>query len=362
MYRSFRARNFRCFADLQVSNLARINLFAGLNNVGKTALLEALFIHSSAQDPRAALEVDVFRGMSGGEESSSVRTREPWTSLFAGSKTGTPVELTGELSTGKTRTLRLRPVDDPEELAKPAQMLPGEFARPAGSGPPPAVLAADLEDDGERLGTSYLGVTKFGNGLWSVGLRLPEQPPTIFLVARKRPEPSEDAERYGKMEVNGQQDMVRDALKVIEPRLQRLAAVPLAGAVVIHGDIGLGRLVPLPLMGDGMVRLLSFIVGIGNAPKGVALVDEIENGLHHSVLPNVWRVVAEAARQFDVQVFATTHSIECIEAATRAFEADLGFEDDFRLHRLERVNGTIVAQTGNREAVRAALEMGLEVR
>jgi len=115
-------------------------------------------------------------------------------------------------------------------------------------------------------------------------------------------------------------------------------------------------------MGEGMTRLFSLVVGIGNAPDGVVLVDEVENGLHHSVLPKVWRAIAEAARQFEVQVFATTHSLECIEAAHRAFDEDLGFECDFRLHRLERVNGDIVAKTYDRDALRAALEMGLEVR
>jgi AAA15 family ATPase/GTPase len=149
---------------------------------------------------------------------------------------------------------------------------------------------------------------------------------------------------------------------VIEPRLQRLAVVVVADTPVIHGDIGEGRLFPLPVMGDGMTRLLSLVVAMGNAPKGVVLVDEVENGLHHSVLEKVWQTIAEAARQFEVQVFATTHSFECIAAAHRAFGADLGFEYDFRLHRLERVNGNIVAKTYDRDALRAALEMGLEVR
>jgi len=162
--------------------------------------------------------------------------------------------------------------------------------------------------------------------------------------------------------VIGKQDMVRDALRVIEPRLQRLAVVVQAGMPVIHGDLGVGTMVALPLMGEGMTRLFSLVVGIGNAPDGVVLVDEVENGLHHSVLPKVWRAIAEAARQFEVQVFATTHSLECIEAAHRAFDEDLGFECDFRLHRLERVNGDIVAKTYDRDALRAALEMGLEVR
>ncbi|HLA44590.1 MAG TPA: AAA family ATPase, partial [Aggregatilineales bacterium] len=46
MYTSFRVQNFRCFADLQMNDLARINLIAGKNNTGKTSLLEAILLHS----------------------------------------------------------------------------------------------------------------------------------------------------------------------------------------------------------------------------------------------------------------------------------------------------------------------------
>ena len=81
------------------------------------------------------------------------------------------------------------------------------------------------------------------------------------------------------------------------------------------------------------------------------------------MVQKVWRAIAEAARQFDVQVFATTHSFECIGAAHQAFSEDLpGLQDDLRLHRLDRVNGDTVAKTYDREILGAAMEMRLEVR
>ena len=109
-----------------------------------------------------------------------------------------------------------------------------------------------------------------------------------------------------------------------------------------------------------MVRLASLVLHIGNAPNGVVLVDEIENGLHHSILPKVWRAIGEVAREFNTQVFATTHSLECIVAAHKAF-AGSGLYD-FRLHRLERRKATIRAVTYDQEALEAAIETGLEVR
>jgi AAA15 family ATPase/GTPase len=129
---------------------------------------------------------------------------------------------------------------------------------------------------------------------------------------------------------------------------------------MLHGDIGLDRLVPLPLLGEGMARLASLVLAVGNAPNGIVLVDEVENGLHHSILPKVWRAVGEVARQFNTQVFATTHSLECIVAAHKAFTESEIY--DFRLHRLDRVKETIRAVTYRQETLEAAIETGLEVR
>lgn len=361
MYRSFRARNFRCFADLQVRDIARINLIAGLNNVGKTALLEALLIHSGAPDANVALGLDGFRGLSYGDGAEQASGAAPWASLFSGFAADVPVELVGQQETGRSRLVRLRTVREPAELARATSHFSQEYVERPVAPALPAVLAADTEDDGQVAGTAYLGRSRMG-GIWSVYPSSRAEPSAIFFPARGRRPASEDAERYGKMEVIGRQDAVRDALKLIESRLQRLAVVVVANAPVIHGDIGVGRLMPLPLMGEGMARLFSLVVGIGNIPKGVVLVDEIENGLHHSVLYKVWRAIAEVARQFDVQVFATTHSYECITAAHKAFAENLPCQDDFRLHRLERVRDEIVAVTYDREALGASIEMGLEVR
>lgn len=151
-----------------------------------------------------------------------------------------------------------------------------------------------------------------------------------------------------------------DVVRLIEPRLRRIAVAVVADEPVLHGDIGTGRLMPLPVMGQGIVKLASLAARIGNAPNGVVLVDEIENGLHHSVLPAVWRAIGEVARRFKTQVFATTHSLECIAAAHRAFMESGTY--DFRLHRLEQAEGTIRAVTYDQEALDAAIETGLEVR
>ncbi len=89
-------------------------------------------------------------------------------------------------------------------------------------------------------------------------------------------------------------------------------------------------------------------------------MDEIENGMHYSVLKEVWKTIATAAREADVQVFATTHSLECARAAHPAF-SEIG-PYDFRLHRLKAIGGNVTAVTLGEDEMQAAVEFNWTVR
>ena len=97
----------------------------------------------------------------------------------------------------------------------------------------------------------------------------------------------------------------------------------------------------------------------------MVFIDEIENGIHHSVQCKVWKAIGKLARDLDIQVFATTHSLEMIRAAYEAFKED-GELDDLRLHRLDRDEdtGDIEAVTYNVPALDAlaTFDFDFEVR
>jgi AAA15 family ATPase/GTPase len=109
-----------------------------------------------------------------------------------------------------------------------------------------------------------------------------------------------------------------------------------------------------------MQRVLSIVLAIANAPGGVVLIDEIENGLHYSVLKEVWQAIAQTARQSDVQVFATTHSWECLRWAHEAFSESK--EYDLRVFRLDRADGSVSVASYDRERIESALFNAVEMR
>jgi AAA15 family ATPase/GTPase len=146
----------------------------------------------------------------------------------------------------------------------------------------------------------------------------------------------------------------------VEPRLKRLSILVTAAGPTIHGDIGIDRLLPLQMMGDGLGRLLTLLLSIISSEDGFVMVDEIESGLHFSVMAKVWSAIAQIAREKNVQVFATTHSWECLKAAHESFSQSGIY--DFRLHRLDRVDDLVTSTTYDKDMIETALSSGMELR
>ncbi|MGH7451085.1 MAG: AAA family ATPase [bacterium] len=212
-------------------------------------------------------------------------------------------------------------------------------------------------DDTGQSGNSRAFI--LGEGIKVEIASLQSIPPGAFLGTLIRM-PLDDAKRFSKLEAVGRQDEILPTLKLLEPRLRRLAVLVTGGVPIVNGDIGVGRLIPLPLMGEGIGRLLSLALVIFDSPRGVVLIDEIENGLHYSAMVDVWKAIAEATRRSEAQIFATTHSWECIKAAHEAFTASGIY--DFRLHRLDRAKDKILVVTYDQEMLDAAMVTDLEVR
>jgi len=365
MYQSFEVRNYRCFQCLTINDLARVNLIAGMNNVGKTALLEALFLHCGAYNPELSLRVNAFRGIEVIKLEPGQWAETPWDSLFSEFDVAKNIELIGTNEKTDLRVLKLKVVHDLQELSSIGQYIQHTTEKPESITPSleiARVLELEYKEKTNPSKKHYLILDPKGPPVRIVPIPPPPPFQAIFLGARFRTSSKEDTERFRKLQVQGEEDILLQTLKIIEPRLTRLAVVVEAGEPMLEGDIGMKgrRFVPLPLMGEGTARLASLTLAISSASGGVVLVDEIENGLHHSILQKIWKAIGKVARHFDTQVFATTHSLECIIAAHRAFSDSEVY--DFRLHRLENVRGTIRAETYDQESLEAAIETGLEVR
>jgi hypothetical protein len=160
------------------------------------------------------------------------------------------------------------------------------------------------------------------------------------------------------------EERVIEALKIIEPRIERIASVEglrrRSSIVVKLSDSD--RRLPLGSAGDGLKRLLALSLNLIPLRGGGSLfVDEIDTGLHFSVMADMWKLVIETANRLDLQVFATTHSLDCVRAVAWVREklpADQA--RDVILHRLEKGSEKTINYTMDELAT--AAKNHLEVR
>ncbi|NOX53803.1 MAG: AAA family ATPase [Planctomycetes bacterium] len=357
MLTSFSAKTFRCFRDLSLCPLARVNLITGANNCGKTALLEALFLHVAPTNPEVAVRLCGFRGF----PTSPKGLEEAWTWFFFRRRVSEAAALSSTGADGVKRALRLslQSIETAEVgTGDVSTMLPMEgHSRPVMAGLRQLVLEYK---DSDRTVTSTVTLSE---DLRVVKLeRAGVQPfaESVFLTPRHR-NLQEDAERFSDyLERVGRESELVDVLRILEPRIKRVVVLASGGMHFLGADAGLGEVIPLSFLGDGLVRLACIALAIASASGGLVLIDEVENGLYHSAMSRVWQAIGEAARRQNVQVFATTHSLECIRAAYEAF-SQMG-PDEFRLFRLDRNKDDVSAVVYDAETVEAALVHGIEVR
>lgn len=168
------------------------------------------------------------------------------------------------------------------------------------------------------------------------------------------------AELWGPIAATDHEDEVLELLQIVEPRIEKIAATPgLAGGIFIRLRGERGR-IPLGSFGDGTARLFSLACNIISARHGILLVDEIDTGLHFSAIAKMWRFLSHAARRLDLQVFATTHSKDCLAGLAQFCAAEPTMAPSFRLHRLERDASTWT--TYSAEEIEQAMNADIEVR
>ncbi len=347
MLTSLRVANYRALRDLRIDELNRINLISGQNNSGKTTLLESLLM-LSAGHPDITLHRFIVRGMKSENLPRDAIPSVYWKQIFPSFDLRKEIQITAEHGTIGRLSLNLRMEHD--DLV----------SRSIG-------MSNDLPLD-DRFEESTLSATvRRGDQEWQRRIRVMDQaieterrikPPLFpaFVVPSGSGDLMSDAtclENLKKLKLGHR---AVEALRIVEPALESLEVVSATGTPMIWADIGFRELVPLPAVGEGMVRISRLAMCMVLARGGVLLVDEVENGIHHSVVAEVWRFILRTAQELDVQVFATTHSYECVQAAQSLNS------DELMLHRIEATDTGSRGVTYHSEHVETAVRHGLEVR
>lgn len=164
-----------------------------------------------------------------------------------------------------------------------------------------------------------------------------------------------------------EEDLLIESLRTIEPGIERIASVSAdrqgwgasRGGIVVKCK-GIEQRIPIGSMGDGIWRMLGLAVALVTAENGILLVDEIDTGLHYSVMADMWKLVKRTSERLNVQVFATTHSRDCYESLAAISRESAGDGSQVTIQRIERDRPDAVVFT--EQEIVIASERGLEVR
>jgi AAA15 family ATPase/GTPase len=171
---------------------------------------------------------------------------------------------------------------------------------------------------------------------------------------------------YDKIALSEKEDYLIEALKIIEPKIERLAFIGERRFREIVRPIvkleGSNKRFPLKSMGDGVNHILSIILALVNCENGCLLIDEIDNGLHYSVQENLWRVIFDLAKKLNIQVFATTHSNDCINSFTEVLKEENNASIGGFYRMQKRKSGKIELVEYNAEELNSVSEHNIEIR
>lgn len=374
MLDSLHIEGFRCFERFEVKDLARVNLLVGTNNCGKTSLLEALELWAGRAAPDV-LEAVLQRR----DEHSAALPHDlglPVRHLFHG-HTLEPDQAFDISASRKGATHCIQAsihVSDGWSYETPqgrGHLLPDLPAADTALNEGPLVLQIAIlgSPDGTTDSSNAYGVRLSTEGHLPVRtlrrmLRAKDREPVLFIPTRSLSRGAAAA-MFGDIVLTDEEPRIIDALRTIDPSIERLAlassdAHPTAGSGLFVRCVGQPQRIPIGSMGDGIWRMLTLAMALVKTRGGVLLIDEIDTGLHFSVMMEMWKLVLETARRLDVQVFATTHSRDCYESLAAVLRDSDAAPGTAAIHRIERDKGRTIVY--DQRQIIIAAEDDIEVR
>lgn len=379
MLKSLVIKNFRSLADFEVAKLGRVNLIVGKNNSGKSSVLEALRIYAGnahqellekiaqGHDEKHFLDKNVKEG---------IEVSLPYEDLFTGRKFPTeekPIVI-GELDNENALNIYHVYTVEKDYVATDEEGNEETIKRPV------SITYLELTKYRQILGEGLLikkdsNTTRIDFNIISPDFRrfvTVGNPLTCSFIPTQLIAMNELAENWDSIALTEVEETVKDAMRIILPEFEAITFVnelsykdKSTRRIAKVKIKGLARPVPLNSLGDGMVRILQIALKLVTAKGGFLLIDEFENGLHYSVQEKVWALLFEMAQKLDIQIFATTHSWDCIESFSKVAASNLSSQGVlFRIGKSAKASdrGRVIATVFDESELQTITQSDMEIR
>jgi AAA15 family ATPase/GTPase len=310
MIKSIEIENFRCFHKTAAKGFGRVNLIGGKNNAGKTALLEALLLMGEPSN-KSVIQLLSTRPI----PLSFIKNvpEKTWDNFFFNQQKTVKILLKSKesetvfdetiISYNEKKDWKGNQSDD-GELMDMTNIKVDELIQ--------SVIEV-FAKGANKSGRTSLNAT-------NRGIKPDTNPylrgfnPCFYIPANVKTSGLVLASEFDKAKYQGFNQTLLEAFQVIDGSISETSTLTIGGEPAIYLKRANESYMPLTLFGDAMNKIADFILKIVNNKSSMILIDEIENGIHHENQRQIWKILFDLCNRFDVQLFATSHSAEMIEA------------------------------------------------
>ncbi|MDQ7089688.1 MAG: AAA family ATPase [Methylococcales bacterium] len=355
MIESIEIKNFRCFKDTKITQFGGVNLLGGLNNSGKTALLEALFLTETADAFSILFLQKQIRKAS--YEFNKQMPERTWDTLFFQQIKDHEIELKSIDNKLNENTITLSCDENKKELLNfsDKEEVSSNFPNKETS---KSILNVKTKELGQdfSLVSSREGIVGRSD---KTNLKLNK---AHFITTFSSLSPSELAKTYDAVRYDNDmnEEILLDAFQIIDKTIEKIDVFSI-GEPCLYLQRRNEKKMPISLFGDAINKVAEIILRIINNENSIVLIDEIENGIHFTNQEKIWEMLFNLAIEYKVQIFSTTHSLEMIKAFTsvaQKFPEDAAYFEMVRSQKTQKIK----AIKHNLDTLNFELERNIGIR
>lgn len=363
---------FRGLERLELDELGTFNLLLGANDVGKTSVLEAIFLLAGCANPLLAITIQNWRNF-------RVNDFDDLALFFH----DLDVDASIRLAAHSSGAIELQELTLSAEQEKIETGIGSQHMANGGNGSARGAESAGQAVDSSSSAVSvgprvlrYNATVKPRKGKsesFSNAIRVASGDNIQFAQPLNPINKQTIGCRYVTMAPGYASDVIGDViiqkkaerlvefLKIINPRIETIAV----NGNTTYADTGLDEMTPLNMFGSGMTRAATILAPCILGNEQVLLIDELENGLHHTAVLSLLKTLLALSHEQGIQIFATTHSIGVLESLQQALR-EKGFsrhQATTNCYALQRdKNGLVRSYRYDYEQFDHCIEHGIEIR
>jgi len=282
-------KNFKCFEDFKAEGFGRVNLIGGKNNVGKSTFLEAIYININAEINKIFFLNALFK---------IAMKRD---SFFLANSTKNSINFFKTIFSLKNTLSKKYKVDSKSKVWTNTNEIYFNFRESVVG----TIIEFSLNSKVYSENISFADL----KSMFDSELKTNDKVHFLRPIGLSNYNINRFYVNIQKME---QEEQLNVRLNQFDKSIEKFKILDAEPQVLLNGEY-----ISITQLGDGAKKLINIFLSIYSAKNGTLLIDELDNGIHYSYLDKLWEIILTISKQQNVQVFATTHSKECIESYAR---------------------------------------------